>query len=96
MSAPGTGAPVLGAPRPPSPRQELWEVACALSPRHQGQLKLMAVQTLRQRASANSASAALAIGRRWWAFEIDYVHPAEFPAPAGRLGEICIGGVSGG
>jgi hypothetical protein len=58
-----------------SPREELWAIACGLSPRHQSQLKLVARQARRTGAWSRPLPA-----RRWWHFEPDYLHPVEIPA----------------
>ncbi len=59
-------------------RQELWELACALGPRRQSQLWLLAVQALRRQPASRPSEKA----RRWWAFEPDYTHPWVLPEPA--------------
>lgn len=56
-------------------RDELWAIACALNPRHQSQLRLLARQARRRAAR---------LGRRWWHFEADYAHPLEVPAARPR------------
>ena len=58
-------------------RQELWEIACALNPRHQSQLRLLAVQARR---AALGTLPFRSDARRWWWFEADYMHPVQFPA----------------
>ncbi len=51
-------------------RQELWELACALGPRRQSQLRLLAVQA--QRCPAGP--------RRWWTYAPDGAPPLVLPA----------------
>ena len=63
-------------------RQELWELACALGPRRQSQLRLLAVQASRAARPPKRAARHPQRARRWWAFELDYAHPRVLPEQA--------------
>jgi hypothetical protein len=57
-----------------SARDDLCAEASALSPRHQSQLRLLAIQAQRAATARRPLPA-----RRWWEFSEDYAHPLELP-----------------